>query len=232
MGLRKRIKNSNRGAIPNSVSPYPEKLPYGLLPWSYTFDFTSGPSDITTGGDDWLYNRDTTPEAYFENDFMNVEYNQTVEGVDGCVKYTIKSGQLENIDNQQLYAYDPLYFPSGVVGRINSFPSDTELYSKSTITAKVYVSDVNPDSFTEKIELRIGNPGYRKSNNQSIGEAIQVGQWQTVTGELDHSTRTTHQPLFYMLLDGDPGSSLDRVRFFNTEDDFLAISYITITMTP
>lgn len=229
------MNKKSRFGTPTAVSPHPKKLPYGPIPYSFTFDFTSAPDPINSGGsgDDWLYEWfDGT--GYYGFPASQPSYNQTVDGKTGVAKWTKIDDA--NWNYPGFSAYSPGYptNPSSEnkLGRINSWPSNVSDYSTFRMSAEIYYTGIE-GSETElhdrpKFGLGIGSLKSGDTEGTNVPQAITENQWVTFdTGiqNISDYPSSYHNNIVIKFNDGNESTFFENGGFF-------AINNLTISFTP
>ena len=227
MALRKRIKNSNRGGIPISVSPYPEKLPYGPIPYSFTFDFSQDPpADLS----DYINNIHSTTRGRSVSIGSNLteEYNQTVSGRDECVVYTVDANFASGPDYIKLeFTFDPDFIPGdNTYGRISSkIPAlpITDSYTSGGVSFEYYISGYNTGTVRTIHPKGFAAPtSYFDSGLATIVEDA----WTSVT-LINSSLSSDGRSLEIRF-----GNTTADPAFFGEEGGFVAFRNVTFFLTP
>lgn len=187
------MKKKSRFGTPTAVSPTPKKLPYGPVAYSFTFDFTSAPDPLNSGGDgdDWLdINYDGVGFESPNITSYTVSYNQTVGGRSGVAKYSHVTGESPN--HGRWYASAPEAHEGQVwykeLGRVNSFPNDYKQFSTWRLKTDFYISGVSSSANTYS-KVLVGLGTFSQNNVDLLSESssdILEDQWVTWdTGEQD-----------------------------------------------
>lgn len=223
----------SHGSNPQKASSTPEKLPYGLLPWSFTFDFTSAPDPINSGGegDDWLYEWfDGT--GYYGPIASQASYNQTVDGKTGVAKWTKIDDA--NWNYPAFTAYRPGYPPpyDNKLGRINSWPNNLSDYSTFRMSAEIYYTGVEGSAteWSTRPSFGLGSGFLRSGNTEgtNVPQDITENQWVTFDTGIQNISDypEVHQVnITIKFNDGDSTTWLDN-------GGFIAINNLTLTLTP
>ena len=223
------MKKSRFGK-PTRVSPYPEKLPPGPAPYSFTFDFSQDPpADLS----DYINNPHSTTRGFsFSSGAENLteQYNQTVSGKDECVVYTVDSNFASGPDYIQLeFVFDPEYIPGdNSYGRISSKIPElpmTDSYTSGGVSFEYYVSGYNTGA-----GHTIGPRGFSSITNffdtGNVGDSIVEDAWTSITVS-DSSFTYDSKAIIFRLgnTDADPA-------FFGEEGGFVAFRNVTFFLTP
>ena len=222
------MKKSRFGK-PTRVSPHPEKLPPGLVPFTYTFTFETDPN---YSGDNWVFL--AADAGGNSNGTTNQSYNQTVNGVDGCVKWTHDSSLFDETEDLILYAQRDGYVAFGFQwGNFSSFPGNPSDYSTYTVSWKYYISRQSPNEGVTAINHNSTQNGVILSSPFSpsyITYTPLINQWveETITNNT------------FPEMDAFPGLGIrlnanspdNTTGYLTTDGDFYAVKYITVTLTP
>jgi len=219
------MKKTNRFGTPSSVSPHPKKLPYGPIPFSYTFTFETDPN---YSGDNWVML--TKDSGINSNGTANQSYNQTVDGVDGCIKWTYDSSLGGEVEDLILYAQRDGFVGFGYQwGKFSSFPENPSDYSTYTVSWKYYISRQAADEGDTAINHLSSQNGLILSSPfppSNITYTPTINQW--VNESLTFDT--------FPEMDAFPGLGIrlntKTSGYLTTDGDFYAIKYITVTLTP
>jgi len=204
-----------------------------LEPYSFTFDFTSAPDPINSGGegDDWLYEWfDGT--GYYVPAASQVSYNQTIGGKSGVAKWS-------KIDDANWsYGSWTAYSPhrelgatfDNKFGRINSYPSNVLEYSTFRLKADVYYTGVVISGNWPILRFGLGGGlGLDGSaEGYSVPLAIQEDQWITYdTGEQSVSGQSFDglSNIVIRFSNGDNSSTFEN-------GGFVALHNVTLSFTP
>ncbi len=218
-----------------------------LEPYSFTFDFTSAPDPLNSGGDgdDWLFAADNGVGFTSGAQVYNTSYNQEVGGRVGVVKYTRIPGSPER--GGLWYATAPEAHTGESwykeLGRVNSFPDNYKDYSTWRLRTDIYLSGLNEAASTFRSGgLRaglgiFGSQDYIRFVEDGLSPSsydIVEDQWVTWdTGEqtLDPSTFQFPPEGNWFRLYIDRRSGEDEF-IFNTDQSVIALDNFTISFTP
>ena len=237
------MRQTSRFGKPTRVSPHPKKLPYGPVGpvTSFSFDFTSAPDRSV---DDWILavgNDENGPYAtQFGKDGGNLrpEYNQTVGGRDGCVKWTawrlkpLTAPAGGSTRKASFQAHSPQYSFigndfQGRTGRIQDFPNlaDGE-YSTYDFSFEYYVSSSNIQDGVTQL-----NWGLFGTLNLNTETTVNNETW-TELSVTDRSIDYTNNSGINISFDN-PNIGLDVDNsIVNEVGDFVAIRNLSFTVNP
>mgnify|MGYP007032657177 FL=1 len=225
------MNKKGRFGTPTGVSPHPKKLPYGPIPFSYTFTFETDPN---YSGDNWVAMTYDSAINSGSNGTTVQSYNQTVNGESGCIKWTHDSSLGPETEDLVLHASRDAFVGSQFpYGSFSSFPANPSDYSTYTVTWKYYISRQAPDEGDTAIDHESSKASVMLSAPFTPGRieyTPTINQWTT-----ESITRNT-----FPEMDAFPGLSIrhnstspdNTTGFLTTDGDFWAIQYITVTLTP
>jgi len=144
------------GILDDTGDPIPDDTgDVALSPYSFTFDFSSAPDPINSGGDgdDWLYLQFDGTGYY--NTVENVPaivpplYNQTVGGREKVAKWSKSDGAILRtllFTSNSTREFEGTVFHNGL-GRINSWPEKWLEYSSYRLSFDVYFSGAQDETW-------------------------------------------------------------------------------------
>ena len=221
------------GILDDTGDPIPDDTgDVALSPYSFTFDFSSAPDPINSGGDgdDWLYLQFDGTGYY--NTVENVPaiapplYNQTVGGREKVAKWSKIDGAILRsliFASYSTREFEGTVFHNGL-GRINSWPENWLEYSSYRLSFDVYFSRALDETWSST-RFFVSSGSFSPDGVSTIYDSdvpIVQNQWLTYdSGDLSI---------------GDVGAEKLQILFSSDQglDDggFVALDNVTLTFTP